>query len=420
MKSKIHILKKTIKIIVCKKILLLSASLFLSALVVQSQTTYDVFTYTEPTGYKKETKTNSVTYTKSDAKTGTYCIISLYAQSPSSGDLQKDFNKDWAALVVPMGVTNAPQKSPGEDMNGWKTYSGAANFEFNGGTSMVLLTTAKKENTNVAMLFMSNNSDIITKNADAFLATLKIGAPASISMATTKSTYPAATNNNKGSSKITEKKAGYSLNGNGIVGLWQILTYDYVNKNTTFKHQAFFANGQTIGTCPTNGFYNYNGGSDENVTILPYNFSNNKGMIISEQYGNSTLEKIDNNRLKIGTETYFKCQNVDAAKLSGTYGAVDYVEGNLCIDNGTKTIIHFNKNGTFTDEGFWAYVEGKGTKYKPENAPGKGTYEIKDFTIFLTYEDGHKKVVAFNFSLNTILQNHKMIFIDQSKLYKLN
>jgi hypothetical protein len=161
-----------------KKIHILISASLLFINTAFSQTTYDVFTYTEPKGYKKEVKTGFTSYTKSDAKTGTYCIISLYAQSLSSGDLTKDFDNDWNELVAaPLGVTAAPQKDNGDEITGWKTFSGAANFEFGGGTSMAVLTTAKNNNANVAIIIVTNSQDFLTTDVDAFFAKVKLGKP---------------------------------------------------------------------------------------------------------------------------------------------------------------------------------------------------------------------------------------------------
>lgn len=143
-----------------------------------AQTAYDVFTYTEPNGYKKETKTGLVTYTKTDSKLGTYCIISLYPQKPSSGDIKKDFETDWQGLVVKsLEVSDAPKADNNDDISGWKTYSGGANFEFSGSTSMALLTTAKKENTNISILVVTNAQSYLTTDVDSFFANLKLGKP---------------------------------------------------------------------------------------------------------------------------------------------------------------------------------------------------------------------------------------------------
>ncbi len=161
-----------------KKIHFLICILCALAVNINAQTTYDAFTYTEPKGYKKELKPGTVTYTKTDNKTGTYCIISLYAQSPSSGDLVKDFDNDWRDLVATtFNITAAPEKDNGDEITGWKTYSGAANFEFGGGTSMALLTTAKKDNANAVVLIVTNAQSFLTTDVDAFYATLKLGSP---------------------------------------------------------------------------------------------------------------------------------------------------------------------------------------------------------------------------------------------------
>jgi hypothetical protein len=174
---------------------------------VKAQTNYDVFTYTEPKGYKKEIKTGYTSYTKSDNKSGTYCIISLYSQSLSSGNLAKDFDNDWATLVAtPLGVTNAPEKDKGDEITGWKTFSGAANFELSGSTSMALLTTAKKEDANIAILVVTNSQSLLTTDVDAFYATLKLGAPLKVAVA--QNNKPA--NNN----------AGDNVKPTSIIGEW--------------------------------------------------------------------------------------------------------------------------------------------------------------------------------------------------------
>jgi hypothetical protein len=143
-----------------------------------AQTTYNVFTYAEPKGYKKEVKSGFISYTKTDNKAGTYCIISLYAQSPSSGDLVKDFDNDWKELVAtPLGVTTAPEKDNGDEITGWKTNSGGANFTFSGGTSMALLTTAKMDNANVAILVVTNAQSLLTTDVDTFFDKIKLAKP---------------------------------------------------------------------------------------------------------------------------------------------------------------------------------------------------------------------------------------------------
>ena len=73
-------------------------SFLLTALLLQQvigQTeTFDIITYTPPKDWKKDTKPGVVNYTNVNTTTGAFCVIAMYASTASSGDAQKDFNKD--------------------------------------------------------------------------------------------------------------------------------------------------------------------------------------------------------------------------------------------------------------------------------------------------------------------------------------
>ncbi len=168
-----------------------------------AQNTYDVFTYTAPKGYKQEDKNGCRQFTKTENKTGTYCIISLYKQTTSSGNLAHDFDKEWKDLVTPLGVTTAPQKDNGDEITGWKTYSGAANFEFGGSASMALLTTAKKDEAIVCILIVTNNQTFIATDVDAFYNSIKLNNPQQAS-ATQTNSLNVNSNNTKPTSIIGE------------------------------------------------------------------------------------------------------------------------------------------------------------------------------------------------------------------------
>jgi hypothetical protein len=213
-----------------KKVVLFVYCLF--ALQVFAQQKFDLFNYTEPKGYKKESKTSMVTYTKSDEKTGIYCMISLYAQSSSSGDLVKDFDNDWTQLIAtPLSISATPQKDNGDEITGWKTYSGAANFEFGGGTSMAILTTAKKDDANVAIIVITNSQTFLTTDVDAFFSTIKLEKP----IQTT-----AASNNN------TQVNGSISAKPTSIIGEWLYddglisILYDYSGhaNNDTYNNDV--------------------------------------------------------------------------------------------------------------------------------------------------------------------------------------
>jgi hypothetical protein len=117
-----------------KIIFLLSVTAAFSVNLI-AQTTYSVFTYKEPAGYKKEIKQGLISYSKTEATKDTYCIIAFYEQTKASATIHESFDANWQELVAqPYSVTNAPEKEIQTDISGWKVKSGGASFAFNGST----------------------------------------------------------------------------------------------------------------------------------------------------------------------------------------------------------------------------------------------------------------------------------------------
>ncbi len=289
-----------------KKIVLLVYCLF--ALKVFAQQKFDVFNYSEPKGYKKEIKTGSITYTKADEKAGTFCVISLYAQSPSSGDLLKDFDNDWAQLIAtPFSVTAAPQKDNGDEITGWKTYSGAANFEFAGATSMALLTTAKKDDANVAIIVITNSQSFLTTDVDAFFATIKLGKPLQAAVASNTNTQ-----SNSGSLAKPISIIGEWLYDDGLISI----LYDYSGhaNNDTYNNEVKMTvkNKITIkadGTYEDYTFYNKGAFKKKEITAKGKYKLNGNGISFTPTYHqyikNDVVQPKDDARnLKTNNATY--------------------------------------------------------------------------------------------------------------------
>jgi hypothetical protein len=103
------------------------------------------------------------------------------------------------------------------------------------------------------------------------------------------------------------------------------------------------------------------------------------------------------NNLKIDNNTYWKAESINGQKLNAAF--TSFGEPNdpqlEALPYGEKPKITFYPNGKFKDEGlFNTYLFDKATN--PTAAkPGNGTYELKDFSIILTYEDGRQRQEAF-------------------------
>jgi len=145
------------------------------------QTIFDVFNYTEPKEWKKEIKSSMVSYTNTDAQKGSYCIISLYANTTGKETLQASFDNEWQELVATnLGVTTKPQCAKGENLNDWETMTGLALFEFNGGKSAAILSTFSNSGKAASILIVFNNQ-AYQPDVDSFLKKLSLSKPDAIS-----------------------------------------------------------------------------------------------------------------------------------------------------------------------------------------------------------------------------------------------
>lgn len=85
---------------------------------------------------------------------------------------------------------------------------------------------------------------------------------------------------------------------------------------------------------------------------------------------------------------YIRLDNVDGARLDGTYVLSEYL--------GKLQEITFTADGRFRDEGAVAILEHN--TYKTDGIgqkPREGTDEIKNYTLLLRYSDGREFTAAF-------------------------
>ncbi|CAN5851969.1 hypothetical protein BH11MYX2_BH11MYX2_17320 [soil metagenome] len=114
--------------------LLLGAALVLAAMSAPALAeTFDITTYTPPTGWSVETKKDVVIYTTVDQRAGTFCRIQLYSSTPASGNVKADFAADWRELVVSSfkGAAVPTRLVPVKSDDGWDVYTGVGSTKFN-------------------------------------------------------------------------------------------------------------------------------------------------------------------------------------------------------------------------------------------------------------------------------------------------
>lgn len=96
--------------------------------------------YTPPKGWTKTLKDNVVAWSNLNQTTGGFCIITIYGATPSAGNPQNDFTREWNNLVVKPLQAEANLKTETQLADGWTVITGGAAVELQGSKSLAFLT----------------------------------------------------------------------------------------------------------------------------------------------------------------------------------------------------------------------------------------------------------------------------------------
>ncbi len=368
---------------------------------------FDVSSFVIPKDWKKEVKSNVVTYTKTQGNG--FCIIAVYAGRAAGKDVDKEFLADWEQLVAkPYNVSTRPNMSK-EQKQGWNILSGSVtvNSEASGSFAAMLYTHIGFDKMADAVILY--NDDTFRKELEAFLTSFKAD----------KTTRPAVVAAGNAATQPAGKITGSAnLKGGGLTGLWMGFIpggftfgntgYDYINKRYDYgmkydkerlvtKFKVFFNNGAYCDNLPNYGLYDFEKNKNDKDESGYFKLDN--GMITAKlyHYTNEVLYSYKAGNLKLADKYQFvRCKPVDGLKLDGSYISAD-----------PTSVLYYNSLGVpfpyivFTSAGEFADVNFIGDySHDAALAAGSGTYEIKDFTLILHYTDGRTIQRSFNANLD--------------------
>lgn len=115
--------KSTHKLFFCLFVLIVLSVCIPQAAFCQTQK-LGVVQYTPPKEWNKTAKENIVAFSKLNETTGGFCIITVYGATPSVGNPESDFKKEWNNLVVKPLEAEANPKTETESANGWTMIAG--------------------------------------------------------------------------------------------------------------------------------------------------------------------------------------------------------------------------------------------------------------------------------------------------------
>jgi hypothetical protein len=152
--------------------------------LAQRLETFDVATFQQPAGWKKQNKDGAVIFVTSNQQKGTFAVITIYASGASSGNAKSDFDSDWREFIAgQLGVKGKPQIEPAKRAEGWELITGGAAFENEMGTSAVILNTFSDLGKKFSLAAVFNSHDNLPA-IEAFISSVKLKKPETASRPT--------------------------------------------------------------------------------------------------------------------------------------------------------------------------------------------------------------------------------------------
>jgi hypothetical protein len=240
--------------------------------VIGQTETFGNITFTPPKDWTRGIKEGVVTYSIVNTVNGTFCVVSVFATTVSSGDAQKDFINEWKErVVIPYkGMANPKTETQtGED--GWKAVAGASAVQLDSLQFYALLNVFSGFGKKISVLTTFNDQAYLSE-VDSLLQNVKLDKTASVS-------NPVNTNNGTVKSNARSSIIGtwsstnvsianYVNSSGGYIGDASISTMEeYTFKDgNTYIYKFFGSTGGKIYYTETTGTFKI---EDRNLTLTP-------------------------------------------------------------------------------------------------------------------------------------------------------
>lgn len=134
----------------------------------------DIMEYTPPKGWVKTAREGAVVFSNLNQTTNTYCVLSIYPITSSTGEPQQDFVNAWSNLVVkPFNAQANPETDTQSDPDGWLGTAGWAEIEIRGVKSHAILAVISGFGKTARVLSIGNEQSCVTQ-LDTFVRSIKI------------------------------------------------------------------------------------------------------------------------------------------------------------------------------------------------------------------------------------------------------
>ncbi len=387
------------------------ALIMLSALATSctaQKETFDLVSYSPPSGWKKDQKEGYVVY--STTQQNSYCLIAIYKSAAGSNNITTDFASEWQHLAAtPYHITAQPNLQEVEQDNGWVSQTGGATFSNDGGNNILLLATSSGYNKVLSIMIITNDTSYMS-SVGSFSASVTLKKPAVNEIT------------NKPSTVLAGEKAAVWMNiqSNALYGGGGYWSFTDPNR---VKFYVVYPDGDYCSEMPYAGLQTFDktrSKSSGERSWGKFTMANNSGSFIS-QYENIKLKKISATKMEKQGYTYpfYKCGPVDGLHFNGGWSSIpNWTKDPYYSQAGCRRVIYFTPDGHFDDRGIFV-SDSRYPNRHPEDAPGKGVYSISNFTLVLRYDDGRVIYKAFTgVADRDPAINDEVIYIGTNPFYK--
>lgn len=137
---------------------------------------FDIFTFTPPQGFRKQTPNGRVVFESTDNQRRTWCQIAVYAGTQGKGSPDADFESEWRIYAQPLGVKAAPSITPVADRGSWKVRATSGTFSFQGKPALLVVTTYATGRYAASIVATSNAEDCLS-HLEALLRSVELRKP---------------------------------------------------------------------------------------------------------------------------------------------------------------------------------------------------------------------------------------------------
>jgi hypothetical protein len=384
----------------CPLAAVLAASL---AATVRAET-YDVATFAPPAGWTRTEKRDLVVFERRGDAGGS-CLAAVYKARAGSGDAERDFREEWDFVVVKALHFKTPPEVERSRDGGWTRLVGKIETLQDGREATTELHVASGGGL-VATLLANQSDRSCAGSLRAFLASVRLAPPGEprpgVAAAPATAAPPAP----------RAAGAGASLSGPPPVGVWigsttgaiaidtevgsgRAVRYDALKRKLVWR--VLFADGRAFSGLPVTGLADLDvarsqaeeaSGRFVGGSWGTWSLSGTRGEIRTTSGGRVEPFSLEGGVLRVdGRFDLVRAPDVTGLRLDGEWTTFPNPEDPWLDEPGCRQVIRFGRDGRFVDRG--AFVsDTRFPERSREDAPGEGTYEVRDYTLVLRHADG--------------------------------